>query len=443
MSADVVSRTSATYYAVVENDKVKNNMEVHTPEEDPVSDSTVPLYAMVEEKNSTSITTPEKTHEYTRICTDLEKNEIHIYEKTVPSSTSYLSVKQSLRDKGKSKYEDSAKARRLVTLALLVVAPVLLGALIASFVFTLVEVSAIKSDMKSFQQHINMTSMNRSDTFANMFLSLNMLFKASLSQVNYTLLNLSLLQEKNTQELIYNLLNSGQLITFPATSCASILLFAPSIPSSDYWIRSSNGSAVRVYCDMTRSCGNITGGWMRVAELDMTDTAIQCPRKLMLRTEGNSSTCIPKNREAACTSVYYPTHITYSHVCGMIKTDTIGSPDGFIRYAFKRPSPPTNVSTNYVDGVSVTHGMNPRHHIWTMSIYEESVDCSCETNRPSFVASDFFCYGKYCMMRNTPPWFYKQLPNQTTSDDIEMRVCRDEHSDNEDIAIEAMEFYIR
>ena len=35
------------------------------------------------------------------------------------------------------------------------------------------------------------------------------------------------------------------------------------------------GSAVRVYCDMTRTCGNITGGWMRVAELDMTRTSSQ------------------------------------------------------------------------------------------------------------------------------------------------------------------------
>ena len=445
MSGDAFSRTSATYYAVLENDKVKNNMEVHTPKDDPVSDSTVPLYAMVEEKNKTSISTPEKTHEYTRICTDLEKNEIHIYEKAVPSSTSCMSVKQSLQDKGKSKSEDTARARRLVTRDLLVVvAPVLLGAVIASVVFTLVEVSAIKSDMNSLQQHINMTYMNRSDKFASMFQSLNMLFKASLSQVNNSLLNLSLQQEKNTQELIYNLQNSGLLITFPATSCASVLLFAPSLPSGDYWIRSSNGSAVRVYCDMTRSCGNITGGWMRVAELDMTDTAIQCPSNLMLLTNGNSRTCIPKTSAAACTSVYYPTLNTYSHVCGMIKAYPIGSPEGFKIYG-QRPMATTNpnISTNYVDGVSMTHGMNPRDHIWTMSFYGNSGNCSCEINRPSFVASDFFCYGNHCMMRSTSPWFYKQLPDQPTNDDIEMRVCRDEPRQNEDIAIEAIEFYIR
>ena len=47
--------------------------------------------------------------------------------------------------------------------------------------------------------------------------------------------------------------------------------------SGYYLSRASNGSAVRVYCDMTLSCGNITGGWMRVAELKMTDTSQQCP----------------------------------------------------------------------------------------------------------------------------------------------------------------------
>ena len=175
----------------------------------------------------------------------------------------------------------------------------------------------------------------------------------------------------------------------------------------------------------------------------MTDTAIQCPSNLMLRTEGNSHTCIPKTSEAACTSVYYPTLNTYSHVCGMIKADSVVHLDGFKMYGSIRPSPPTNVSTNYVDGVSVTHGMNPRHHIWTISIYGYAGDCSCEINRPSFVDSDFFCYGKHCMMRNTHPWFYKQLLDQPTNDDIEMRVCRDEPRHNEDIAIEAMEFYIR
>ena len=37
----------------------------------------------------------------------------------------------------------------------------------------------------------------------------------------------------------------------------------------------------------------------------------------------------------------------------------------------------------------------------------------------------------------SPPWFYKQLP----TDSIEMRVCRDQPLEDEDIQIESFEIY--
>ena len=47
-----------------------------------------------------------------------------------------------------------------------------------------------------------------------------------------------------------------------------------------------------------------------------------------------------------------------------------------------------------------------------------------------------------CCSFNNPPWFYKPLP-QPTTDDIEMRVCRDQDSTDEDIAIAIIEFYVQ
>ena len=47
-----------------------------------------------------------------------------------------------------------------------------------------------------------------------------------------------------------------------------------------------------------------------------------------------------------------------------------------------------------------------------------------------------------CCSFNTPPWFYRQLP-QPTTDDIEMRACRNEDASHEDIAIEMIEIYIQ
>ena len=43
-----------------------------------------------------------------------------------------------------------------------------------------------------------------------------------------------------------------------------------------YWLQSDNGSAVRVFCDMTLTCKGVGGGWMQVAKLDMTNSSHQC-----------------------------------------------------------------------------------------------------------------------------------------------------------------------
>ena len=38
-------------------------------------------------------------------------------------------------------------------------------------------------------------------------------------------------------------------------------------------------------CDMALSCHGITGGWMRVTDLNMTDISQQCPSGLMERND--------------------------------------------------------------------------------------------------------------------------------------------------------------
>ena len=134
-----------------------------------------------------------------------------------------------------------------------------------------------------------------------------------------------------------------------------------------------------------------------------------------------------------------------------------------------------------MDGVSLTVG-NPRRHVWTFAaaLGEISIDprliCPCiNTDRASqatpptaFVGNDYFCdtgserrsqpnvfysddplwdgagceHQNMCCSFNNPPWFYKQLPEPTT-DNIEMRVCRDEVVSNEDILIEVIEIYVQ
>ncbi len=61
-------------------------------------------------------------------------------------------------------------------------------------------------------------------------------------------------------------------IVYPANSCNDIPQYKP---SGEYWMATnSTSSPVQVYCDMNRtSCTcNTKGRWMRVANLDMTDS---------------------------------------------------------------------------------------------------------------------------------------------------------------------------
>jgi hypothetical protein len=188
---------------------------------------------------------------------------------------------------------------------------------------------------------------------------------------------------------------------------------------------------------------------MRVAELDMTNSSHQCPSGLQFSTTSpNRRICRINSAPAACsTAIAYSTVLEYSEVCGRIRAFKTGNPDGFIPYGPQRQVVVT-IDDNYVDGVSLTHG-HPRQHIWTFAALASGV-CSCNVGRKGFVGTDYFCDGNTelwqgcssCCPFNNPPWFYKQLL-QPTTDDIEIRVCRDEVREIEDIQIQAIDLYVQ
>ena len=67
----------------------------------------------------------------------------------------------------------------------------------------------------------------------------------------------------------------GTTQTNPADSCSDLIY---TCLNGFYWIKSPDGTAVQVYCDVERLCScNSTGGWTRVAYLNMTDPSQQCP----------------------------------------------------------------------------------------------------------------------------------------------------------------------
>ena len=340
------------------------------------------------------------------------------------------------------------------------------------------------SALENTAQQLNSSIGQVSSKFENKAQQLSSAFESAAQQIdssidavsqrfdqNYTAL------EGRIQELTVGLGTRGQCASFPLDSCAAL---PSSSPSGHYWVRTPTGcSAVLVYCDPTRSCGGVTGGWRRVAELDMTNSSQQCPSPLRQRNNNNIRTC-GTDPDRDCSSLTFPTDsLSYSKVCGKIRAYQFGSPDSYgspINDGIKS----NDIDATYLDGISLTYGP-PRQHIWTFfAAPDEAGDplsdsCPCINRHrantapqpPAFVGTDYFCdtgasgpfseifYGEDplwdgagcgplndCCSFNDPPWFYKQLP-QPTTDSIEMRVCRDEGSSNEDIAIEMIEIYVQ
>ena len=202
----------------------------------------------------------------------------------------------------------------------------------------------------------------------------------------------------------------------------------------------------------------------------MLQTHSTGPRRLC---GGNSSSHL------GCVSATYNAYgISYSHVCGRV----IGYQFA-VTTAFRTPN--SSIDSYYLSGVSLTHGLpGARQHIWsfTAGFGEGNTGdqgCPC-ANRPRplacvplFVRNDFFCESgnpaaggvahvlypddplwdgegyavpPCCELSYPPgvtaPWFCKQLP-QTTTDDIEARICHSYEHTDEDTPVELVELYIR
>ena len=152
-----------------------------------------------------------------------------------------------------------------------------------------------------------------------------------------------------------------------------------------------------------------------------------------------------------------------------------GSPDAFLPY---NSNP--NIDAIYVDGISITYDSNPHKHIWTYAcgaFADGANRWSCASNNdstgttvPSFVVNSYYCEsgnpavntfinalysndtlwdGQQCGILEHPcciypkmPWFTKIL-NETTSQDIELRMMANEETNDEDTPVYVIEFFIR
>ena len=265
----------------------------------------------------------------------------------------------------------------------------------------------------------------------------------------------------------------GHTHEYPANSCTELAQRKPDIPSGNYWILNSTQSPVQVFCEMGDvfpSSLNVTGGWVRVANLNMTDPNQQCPENLQLSFTSPIRLC--GRRTGGCNSVTFTTYgVRYQRVCGRVRGYQFKTTDAFVTSY-------TDIDNPYVDGVSITHGASPRMHIWTYAAgyTEESAShgllwtCPCTghgRSPPNFVGSDYYCESgrdhlrvplmlypndvlwdgqgcdgleRTCCDPPNLPWFCRELP-QPTTDDLEVRICGDEA--DEDTPIDLVQLYIQ
>ena len=280
----------------------------------------------------------------------------------------------------------------------------------------------------------------------------------------------------------------GHVQENPASSCLEVSQCDPQLPSEYYWITSSNGTAVQVYCNMARECSCSSasvGGWSRVAYLNMTDPTHQCPpawREFTepVRTCGRTNETVPRagggSQLGGCSAVSFSTYnISYSHICGKIIGYQVGSTVAFRAYS---ESWHTRIEDPYVDGVVITRGTEIEH-VWTFAAsLQESFSttnvCPCTNDQstqsiPSFVGQDYYCEtgitsgwsngvfypdgdplwdgedcgsGSTCCELHDPPYFCKSLTEPATGD-IEVRICGDETLNREDTPIQLLEIFVQ
>jgi hypothetical protein len=230
-----------------------------------------------------------------------------------------------------------------------------------------------------------------------------------------------------------------------------------------------NEQQLEIIESIVPECGD--GLWYRVAYLNMTDPSQQCPPAWREYNTSGVRACgrpVSDDITGTCPSTFYRIDRQYSRVCGRVIGFQVGSPDGF--------NPTCTRFT--MDGIVISHGAS-RHHIWsyiagaTVSSSEHrrsNCPCSsdtagaeptqsigdnyyCESGNPTerlpykIYPNDPLwdgqqCEGTCCSGTKSPPWFSVQLPTITT-DRIEVKICADEPTSNEDTPIQLLEIYVQ
>ena len=180
----------------------------------------------------------------------------------------------------------------------------------------------------------------------------------------------------------------------------------------------------------------------------------------------------------SCASVRFPSNGTkYSQICGRVVGYQYGTTNAMRqRHRILHDVISRAINGSYVDGVSITRGSS-RQHVWTFASgstdtgTDTRATCHCTNGNQSFI-SHYFCEsgnhnenndatnilytsdplwdGQGCGPIEVPccsapgiPWFHRDYGSTTSTDYIELRVCGDQGTDNEDVPVGYYEIYVK
>ena len=259
----------------------------------------------------------------------------------------------------------------------------------------------------------------------------------------------------------------GLDVDSPGASCADIYEKNPMSHDKSGLYLVKTDKIFFAQCDM-----EFGKGWMKVADLDMT-RGDKCPREWRELLVNGIKVCRSPSDSSGCYSKVFTVNSTrYHKIRGFVRGYEKTGTDSFDSRRGVR-----GINEAYVDGVSITLG-NPRKHVWTyVAGYTDSANvpssnCPCSPipgpAPPAFVGEHYYCEsgnngqssngfytddplwdGAGCVhAKNTCcnivglPWFFREFPTMQ-QEDIEVRICTDEHYGNEAVLVDKLQLYIQ
>ena len=193
-----------------------------------------------------------------------------------------------------------------------------------------------------------------------------------------------------------------------------------------------------------------------MAKLDKYENGSAACFPDLVNNRTNASQCVKNGSEPGCSHTVFPLHnIEYTHVCGVVEGYGYGTPDGFCTDVYIEKDRQANIRGNFIDGISLTYRqLDVIKELWTYSADLFEYGCSSSHAIPDYLNLKYVSYlpiidvGDSSSAATCPSHlqqcedtFHREFP-QPISSDIEMRLCRGQAEDDEEIMIGNVDIYV-